>query len=217
MPNSPCRAAIEKSRQEGSTPTAKESAQHFYRLALAKSPIDLRRMVTGRMRVDARPVLDPAALRIRCGVIEPPDARERDGGRAHRAGFQRHVKIGIADPLRSGFGAGRANGENLGMRRGVIQFAGAVSRRRDHTPAGEDRGADRNLAAFRRAPGLRESDVETAFRHGSIMEIVHVRASPLPMLPVKALSGRVDTGWPRKMRQNEETGQMPIQPDRLLP
>ena len=69
--------------------------------SLLDPAVDLRRVVAGRLIEDARPVLDAAALGIRCAVIEPADARERDRRRAHGARLQRHVEIAAGEPLRA--------------------------------------------------------------------------------------------------------------------
>ena len=46
-------------------------------------------------------VVDRAALRVFRAVVQPADARERDGRGAHGAGFQRHIEIGAGQPLLS--------------------------------------------------------------------------------------------------------------------
>jgi len=56
-------------------------------------------VVTGRRCEETHAGLDRATLGIGGAVIQPPDPRERDRSRAHRARLQRHIEIAIDQPL----------------------------------------------------------------------------------------------------------------------
>ena len=105
--------------------------------------------MAGRLAEDARAVLDAAALRIGGAVVEPAEARERDGGGAHRARLQRHVEVAADQPLGAERGTGGADHQQLGVGRGVVQLARAIARRGQQRPvrANHDR-PDRDLAAL---------------------------------------------------------------------
>jgi len=62
-------------------------------------------MMAGRLREKPRPVLHGAPLRIACRIIEPPNAREGNGSRAHGAGLERHIEVAAGEPLAAEFGA----------------------------------------------------------------------------------------------------------------
>src|ERR1043166_9911466 len=71
---------------------------------------------------EARPVFHSTALGIAGGKIEPAQSRERDRRRAHGAGLERHLEIGVGQALQSqGFSAG-ADGQHLGMGCGIAQL-----------------------------------------------------------------------------------------------
>ena len=55
--------------------------------------------MAGRLREEARAVLDRAALRIARAIIEPRDPGMRDRAGAHRARLQRHPQVAILQPL----------------------------------------------------------------------------------------------------------------------
>ena len=65
----------------------KESPQKSRGRRLADSGIHLWRMVAGYGVKEAHPMLDPAPLRVASAVIEPAEARERNGGGAKRTGL----------------------------------------------------------------------------------------------------------------------------------
>jgi predicted acylesterase/phospholipase RssA len=62
-------------------PVAEKSAKKGPGRLLADSGINLWRMVAGGRAKEADAVLDPAPLRVGRPVVEPADARERDGRR----------------------------------------------------------------------------------------------------------------------------------------
>jgi NTE family protein len=138
----------------------KKALEQVRRLAFAKAGINLRRVMAGRVRENARAMLDSPALGVRCRVIETPDPREGNRAGAHRARFERDVEITIADPFRAQLLASHADGEYLGMRCGITELARAVSRRGDEAALVHDGRADRHLTARARRAGLVESGVE---------------------------------------------------------
>ena len=78
---------------------AEKLPQQSRRLALADRGIDLRRVMAGRRRKEPHAGLDRAALGVGRAVIEPPDPRQRDRARAHRARLQRDIEVAIDQPL----------------------------------------------------------------------------------------------------------------------
>ena len=129
-----------------SPPFLKKPAQQLRGFAFAQPAIDFRRVMAGRLREKARPVLDGAAFRIARGEIEPPHPGKRDRRRAHGAGLQRHVQIAIGQPLRAKRAAGFADRQNFGVRCRIVGLQHPVA------GAGDDRAvprydrADRDLA-----------------------------------------------------------------------
>src|SRR5262245_4592996 len=95
----------------------KERAQQVAGHVLAQAGIKLGPVVAGYVAEDAGPMLDAAAFWIGRSVVEACDARERDGGSAHGARLKRDVKIMSREPLGARCLAGRADGQDLGVRR----------------------------------------------------------------------------------------------------
>jgi len=109
--------------------------------------------MAGRLAEDARPMLDAAAFRIAGSVIEPPDAGEGYRGRAHRAGFERHVEIAIDEAFAFQHGAGGANRQHFRVCRRVVKFARTVPRQDQDVARGRHNGrSDGDFAAFGRRP-----------------------------------------------------------------
>ncbi len=116
-------------------------------------------MVAARLLEDAGPVLDAAALRVVGREIDAPQPRERDGGGAHRAGFERDVEIAIDKPRRALRRRGRAQRQHLGMGRRVGELQDAVAGGgKDRALRVDDGGADRHFAARGGALGLGEGE-----------------------------------------------------------
>src|SRR6266571_5580234 len=80
-------------------PRPKKPAQELAGGAFGDAAVNLRAVVAGRLVEDARAVLDPAALCIVGGEIEPADPREPDRRGAHRARLQRDVEIAVSELL----------------------------------------------------------------------------------------------------------------------
>ena len=79
-------------RREGvisrtSTPIAEEGPEQRGGTAFLDASDHLWAVVAGRLLENARAMLDPTALRIVGAEIEPPQPREADGLRTHRAGL----------------------------------------------------------------------------------------------------------------------------------
>ena len=81
------------------SPDGKERSQQFCRFHFSDSCIDFRNMVACWLRKKTSAMLDSAAFRIGCAIIQPFEPREGNGSRAHCAGFQRHMQIAVCKPL----------------------------------------------------------------------------------------------------------------------
>ncbi len=127
--------------------------------------MDLRRVVACWLRVEARAIVDGSALDVFRGVIESPQAREGNGARTHGAGLERDVEVAADQALRVQGRAGGANGQHLGMGRGIAILPRAIARRGDHHAVARDDGADRNFAPRRGCPGFIEGEREGIFTH----------------------------------------------------
>src|SRR6185312_11012018 len=112
----------------GSLPLRPEvRLQQRTRPRLADAAIDLRPVVAGRLLENARPVVDPTALRIVGAKIEPADTGEGDRLRAHRAGLKRDIEVADRQPLGLPGRRGGANYQQLGMGGGVVQLLDPVA------------------------------------------------------------------------------------------
>jgi len=135
--------------EQGRLPSrSKKRLQHRRSLALANGRVHLRHMVAGGGGIEPHTGIDGAALGICRAVIEPADAGEGDGGRAHGAGLERDIEIAIDEPLAADLFRGGANGENFGMCSRVAVGERPVPGGRDHDAVPHDDAADRHL------PGL---------------------------------------------------------------
>src|SRR5689334_16951570 len=106
--------------------------------------------MAGWLLENARTVLDPAAFGIVGAEINPPDLRQRDRRRTHRAWLQRHVEVAAGQPLHPESGGAGAQRQHLGMRRRVAILLDLVAERRnDRAALVDQRRPDRNLAALR--------------------------------------------------------------------
>jgi hypothetical protein len=96
--------------------------------------VDFGGMVALRVAENPRPLRNTAGFGVGRAVVKPPDPRRRNGGRAHRAGFQRHVKVMPCKPFRPGRRAGRPDRQQFGMGCRVGQLPRAVALT-GHNPA----------------------------------------------------------------------------------
>ena len=134
-----------------------EGFEERRRLGFGEAGVDFGRVVAGRLAEDARSVFDAAAFRVAGPVIEPPDAGERDRGRAHRTGFQSYVKVAIDQTLAFQNRAGGADRQNFGMGRRVVKLTRTVARKHQNVArSGHDDRSDGHLAALGRRPRLIE-------------------------------------------------------------
>ena len=85
---------------------------------------------------------------------------------AAHIGIERHVEVGIAEAFGRKRRRGSADRQHLGMGGRVAEFAGAVSRLRDHRFAERDDCADRHFTTRRGGFCLRKRDIhEIRTRH----------------------------------------------------
>ena len=96
-------------------PHGEEGAQQGRRRALGHTADHLGPVMRGGLVEDARPVLDPAALRVVGAEHQPADAKERDRRGAHRAGLERHPEVAVRQarlaPGRRNYNSFEINGE----------------------------------------------------------------------------------------------------------
>ena len=130
--------------------------------------IDLRPVMAGRRGEKPHAVVHRAALRIGRAVVEPPDARERNRGRAHGAGLERHVEIAVGQPLGAERGGGLPDRQHLGMRGRIAVAQGAVAGARDHGAVAHDHAADRHLVGGLRRRRLGERVIHERLWHKTL-------------------------------------------------
>src|SRR5262249_27654673 len=106
---------------------AEELTQQVLRPHLAQSAIDVRSVMTGRLREESRPVIDAPHLLVARRKIEAPQAGEGDRGGAHGARLGRHIEVAADKPFAAERRRRLANGYELGMRRRVLEFERAIS------------------------------------------------------------------------------------------
>jgi hypothetical protein len=111
---------------------SKEISEKGRRLRLPYSAIDLGSVMAGRGREEAHAALDSPALLVEGAEIEPSNPRERDCRSAHRAGFERDVKIALREAFAFYGMAGVPERNNLRMRRRI------ASRQNEIVPAAKD-------------------------------------------------------------------------------
>ena len=100
------------------------------------------------MRENARRLGDPAGFRIGRTVIQPRESGVGDGRGTHRARFEGDVNVMPCQPFLAQRGAGGPNGENFGVGRRIVEFAGAIASGRDHQSCRSNHGrTDRHFAA----------------------------------------------------------------------
>lgn len=122
-------------------------------------------MVAGGLGEEAHAIVDAAALGVFRAVIKPADAGKRDGGRAQRAGFERHVEVRARQPLLAERAGGLADDGDFGMGRHVVVGARAVAGLRHDRAVHDEHGADGHFAAFAGGAGLGQRDLHEAICH----------------------------------------------------
>ena len=152
------------------TARGEEALQELGGSCLADAAIDLRRVMAGRLREEARAMLDGAALWVWRTEIEPAKPREGDGRGAHGARLERDVEIAIDEPLAAEPGASLADGEELGMGGRIAKLKRAVAGFGQHLAGrAHHHGADGNLAQKVRGLGLGEGEI-----HGPLAWLLHI-------------------------------------------
>ena len=91
-------------------------------------------------------IINRSAFGIGGTIIEPANARECDRAGAHRARLERDIKIALNEPLGAERRACRPDGNQLGMRGGVMVGERAIAGTRDNGAIVHDDAADRDLA-----------------------------------------------------------------------
>ncbi len=91
-------------------------------------------------------------FRIKRANIKPGNAGMRNGPGTHRARFQRHIKIATHQPVLPKRCAGRAQGDDLRMSRGILSQTRMIATAPDNLPLLHHNRPHRNLAA--RSGGL---------------------------------------------------------------
>ena len=116
------------------------------------------------MGKDPRAMRDAARFRIPGAIIELRNAGQRERRGAHRAGLERHIEaVAGGQAFAAQPRTGRAQREDLGMRRGIVELAGAIARPRHHlTLRIGDHRAHRHLAAGGGGARLLERDRHVA-------------------------------------------------------
>jgi hypothetical protein len=113
---------------------------------------------------DARAVLHAATLRIGRPPIEPLNASERDGSRAHGTWFERHVEARANETLLTGSAAGSAQHQHFRVGGRIRELAGPVAVRREKSAARRnERRADRYLATRGGRSRLRQRPLHGRF------------------------------------------------------
>ena len=105
---------------KGLAPLLKEALEQRRSFRFRHAAIDFGPMVAGGRGEEFHTVVDRPALWIGGAVIEPADARERDGTSAHRARLERDIEIAIIEPLGAKRLTGGADGDDLSMCRRVM-------------------------------------------------------------------------------------------------
>ena len=80
------------------------------------------------MAKDARAMVHTPGLLIFCPVIEPPDARQGDCAGAHGARLKGHIEVAADKPFAAESFSRRAQRQDLGMSRRIVQLQNPVSR-----------------------------------------------------------------------------------------
>jgi hypothetical protein len=145
--------------------------------SLADAADDLRPVVAGCGFQHAGAVLDPAALGVVGAEDQPANAEEADGLGAHGAGFQGHDKVASRQPGLAAQGGGGAEGEQFGMRRGIVASLDLVAGRGENRAVGgEDDGTDGDLPPRGGGTGGTEGQVHGGVeRHEGILMQRHAR------------------------------------------
>jgi len=109
--------------------------------------LDLRAMVAGRLREEARAVEDRAAFGILGREHQPLDAREANCTRTHRARLERDEERGADEALIAELGRASAQHQRFGVRGRIAPLDDAVAvRRKKCAVRRQEHRADRYFA-----------------------------------------------------------------------
>ena len=112
---------------------------------------------------------DGAGLGLGGAEDEPTDAGMDQRAGAHQARFDRHVERGAGQPVVADGARGVAQGDDLGVGRGVAGEYGLVAAPPDDGTVEHDDGAHRHLAPPARKPRLGERLAHPPFVSGRIL------------------------------------------------
>ena len=102
-------------------------------------------------------------------VVDFVDAGEDDGAGAHGAGLERDVEARAFEPPASDVGGGLGDGQDLGVRRGVLEDFALVVGFADDLAVVDDNAADGDLPGFEGPLGFAQSGLHisrTFVKHG---------------------------------------------------
>ena len=122
-------------------------------------------MARGRSK-KSHATVDGAALWVQGTVIKPADAGERDSAGAHRARFERDIKVAVGKALGAERGACRTDPDHFGVRGRIAVGQRAVAGAGDDMAVVHDNAADRDLPALPGRAGL----IESRFHEGARRE-----------------------------------------------
>ena len=142
------RMALRLDRWRTLSPHLEKLPQQRRRLSLAHRRINFRRVVAGRGCKEPNAGFHAAALGVRRAVIQPPDPRERDCSRAHRARFQRDIEVAIDQPLGADGLGGLPDRQDFGMRSRISLGQGAVGGGGDDLVIPDNHASNRDFAGF---------------------------------------------------------------------
>ena len=117
--------------RKSSAACCKKAFEQFGGFTLANTCVNFWAMIDAGAGEDARAVFDPATFGIAGTVIKPCDSRLRDGGGTHGAGFKRHPKIAVDEPLTAQFCTCLANRDDFGVRGWIMPHPHRIARNRN--------------------------------------------------------------------------------------
>ena len=142
-------------------------AQQCRRLNFANASHYFGTVMAGRCFENPNAMIYAAALRIVSAENQAPYAEQADGVRAHRARLKRDKEVAVGQAWATSKAGGGTQGEDFGVRRGVVIRFGAVAGACEDAAVGpKDDGADGNLAAGEGGPGFVQRCLHRVRGHG---------------------------------------------------
>src|SRR5262249_52365151 len=135
---------------------AKKGLYHRATLALKQTTLDTHSMVQELRRTNRKMSIDRSRPGIGRAIDQPFDSGVNDGARAHRAGFYGGVESRSAEPVVAQSSRRFAEGNDLGMRRGIFRPDNRVMTLADDIVTEYDHGPDRDFPVPQRGFSLRE-------------------------------------------------------------